>query len=334
MLYNANSTIYMGVTGLWSFLRKHADVALQPLNPSHLHGHKIAIDAGMLFTTALKVSITDDPEEKWRPVFINMVIRKVQWVINAGATPIIILDGIAPAVKKHAHDKRAIARSNAVNQLTAARIEGDKTAILKALRNAARLTREMETAVTDSLVEAGIEVIRAPGEAEVECARMSLDNEVWGVATEDGDALICGARRVLRGICSACPNGGTLVTRDQVLKVLDLTPEQMRWMAVLAGTDFHPGLKGVGCARARKLVQPYANPTDNLHEIVKEVQLHEGLCMAAMQFGDWSTTGDVHPDMPHECHEPLQKKIRIDAEGTPIGNTEENFHGACIEFTL
>lgn len=324
----------MGVTGLWSFLRNHAEVALQPLNPIHLRGHKIAIDAGMLFTTALKVSVTDDPEEVWKPTFINMVNRKVQWVINAGATPIIILDGPAPAVKKHAHDKRAAARANANKQLEAARTADDKTAILKALRSVARLTTELETAVTDSLTEAGIEVIRAPGEAEVECARMSLDNEVWGVATEDGDALICGARRVLRGICSACSNGGTLVIRDQVLKVLDLNPEQIRWMAVLSGTDFHAGLKGVGCARARKLVQPYTNPKDNLAEIVKDVQLHEGLCIAAVQFGDWTTTDEMHPDAFCECYEPLQKKIRLDADYTESSNAEDSFNDVCIEFTL
>ena len=308
---------------MWSFLRNHAGNAFCPLTSAQLTGRTIAVDAGMLFTTALKVSVTDEPEIVWRPVFINMVMRKIKWLTDAGATPVIVLDGTAPEVKKHAHDKRAAARAAAFEKLELARIANNKVDIVKALRNSSRLTPDLEAAAADTLKDAGIEVIRAPGEAEVECARMSLENQVWGVATEDGDALICGARRVIRGICSACANGGSVIDRDLILRTIELTPEQFRWMAVLSGTDFHPGVKGVGCARAVKAVKPYPVPGDVIQEIVKDESIHEGLFIAVEQFGKWSTeNAHVATEVADE-NTPEDVKVADEKTSEDVKVTEE-----------
>lgn len=288
----------MGVTGLWSFLRVNAPGSFEALSAeADMNGRRIAVDGGMLLTTALKITITDASRKEWVPCFVNSVMRRLSDVVGMGATPVIVLDGKAPTVKSHAHARRSAARERAEDKLRECRELGDKEGLLKALRASARMTRELECLATDAIIGAGLEVRRAPGEAEVTCAQMALSGEVWAVASEDGDTLVCGAPRVIRGVCTNYPSGPTLVRLGKILEELRLTPTQLRWMATLAGTDFHPGVPRVGCVRACKLIRAYVNPTVSLPELVADAGLHDGLLAAMRQFGDWKL-----PDK-EECDE-------------------------------
>ena len=199
--------------------------------------------------------------------------------------PIVVLDGDHPTCKSHAHNKRAKARLAAEKKLSHCIATGDIEGSLRAKRAVCRLTAWLELVAIRAMLAAGIEVEKAPGEAEERCAQMCLNGEAWGVVGEDGDTLICGAPWLLRGICQ----GGRLclVGRDAMLNELDISPVQIRWLAALSGTDFHPGVPQVGPARARKLVLSYGDPDKSISSIVKDTSLHSGLRLAASQFGDW-----------------------------------------------
>jgi 5'-3' exonuclease len=46
----------------------------------------------------------------------------------------------------------------------------------------------------------GVPVLEAPGEAEAQCAQLSKEGAVYGVSTEDMDALTFGTARLVRNL--------------------------------------------------------------------------------------------------------------------------------------
>ena len=279
----------MGVGGFWSFLRAHASgcFAYEDEHPLDLEGLRFCVDGTMLLTSALKSTITLE-DETWIPAFVGSVLKRLERVIKlTGRCPIVVVDGDHPECKSHAHVQRTKARLMAEKKFAEGVAAGDVDASLKAKRAACRVNDELEGMVLRALVAAGVEVEKAPGEAEDRCAQMCLSGEAWGVVGEDGDTLICGAPWLLRGICQ----GGRLclVGRDKMLTELNISPKQLRWLAALSGTDFHPGVPQVGPTRARKLLLPYLDPDIALVTIVKDASLHPGLRLAVRQFGDWDT---------------------------------------------
>ena len=241
----------MGVAGLWSFLRAHAADAFtyeDEAGTLGLYGRVLCVDGAMMLTSSLKTTVTLDEDPEWLPLFMGSVLHKVSKIIRlTRRMPIVVLDGQHPDSKSFAHENRKKARMAAENKLRHCLSIGDEEGALKAKRACSRVSDSLEEIATLTLTEAGVPVQRAPGEAEGYCAEMCLSGEAWGVVGEDGDTILCGAPFLIRGICQ----GGRicLVSRDAVIKSLGLDPIQLRWMAALSGTDFHPGIRGVGPAR-------------------------------------------------------------------------------------
>ena len=286
----------MGVGGFWSFLRSHAAGCFHfdDESPLRLEGRRLCVDGAMLLTASLKISLTLEEEEAWRPAFVRSVLRRIEVVLRlTGRMPLVVLDGDHPSSKSHAHQQRAKARAASEQRLAQCIAAGDLEGTLRAKRAVCRVTPRLEALAIGALEAAGVPVERAPAEAEDRCAEMCLAGEAWGVVGEDGDTLICGAPWLLRGVCQ----GGRLclVARDAMLRELDLSPVQLRWLAALSGTDFHPGVPQVGPARARKLVLPHPDPGDSLAALVKDASLHAGLRGAAEQFGHWGAAPPPSP---------------------------------------
>jgi flap endonuclease-1 len=80
---------------------------------------------------------------------------------------------------------------------------------------------------------------------------MCIRGDVDWVATEDVDALVFGAPKVLRGITTSSP---TLVSLASVLEQLEMTYETFVDMCILSGSDFTPKPKGFGPATSYKLL--------------------------------------------------------------------------------
>ncbi|CDO74615.1 hypothetical protein BN946_scf184325.g2 [Trametes cinnabarina] len=119
-----------------------------------------------------------------------------------------------------------------------------------------------------SLAEAfGYSWLQAAGEAEAELAQMNKLGIIDAVLTEDSDALLFGARVVIRKSVPpsmVCPINGltvasspsfkrtdpdivTICRADDVLNVAGLAPADLLLLALLLGSDYDPaGLSGCG----------------------------------------------------------------------------------------
>jgi len=126
----------------------------------------------------------------------------------------------------------------------------------------------------------GIPFVEALSEAEAQSAYMALKGEVWAASSKDYDSLLFGAPRLLRYLTISgrefLPSKGVsrplkpeLIELDKFLSNHEITREQLIDIAVLIGTDFNEGLKGIGPKTALNLVKNHGK-VENLPGDLKE----------------------------------------------------------------
>jgi flap endonuclease-1 len=112
----------------------------------------------------------------------------------------------------------------------------------------------------------GVAIVEAPSEAEAQAAHMARRGDVWAAASKDYDALLFGAPRLVRFLTLSgrefLPSQGTfrpitpeLIDLERMLDALEITRPQLIDLGLLVGTDFHPGIKGIGPKKALALVR-------------------------------------------------------------------------------
>jgi len=170
-----------------------------------------------------------------------------------------LLEGLAATDPDAADDlqrvRDAVARAAKLTdaQLGAARTVQLEDEVTAAKRRVTRLDPAMIQDCTRVLEAVGVAVVRAPHDGERYAAALCRDGHADAVATEDFDALVAGAPAVLRKAGSQ----QAFLHRLADLEAHGLTTQQLRWVAILCGTDWHPGVKGFGAKTAVKALKEY-----------------------------------------------------------------------------
>jgi len=126
----------------------------------------------------------------------------------------------------------------------------------------------MQDDATRVLELLGIPYVQAPEEAEAQAAYMAMRGDVWAANSRDYDSLLFGAPRLVRYVTISgqefLPSRGVvrplvpeLIELEELLGHLEITREQLVDMAILIGTDFNKGAKGIGPKTALKLMKQY-----------------------------------------------------------------------------
>ncbi|MEM2678031.1 MAG: flap endonuclease-1 [Thermofilaceae archaeon] len=127
----------------------------------------------------------------------------------------------------------------------------------------------------------GFPIVDAPHDAEAQAALIVSRGEAWAVASQDWDSLLYGAPRLVRYVTltgfewlpskmAARKLEPELVELDRLLSSLQLTRRQLVEVAVLSGTDYNKGVKGIGPKRAYKLIKLYGS-LDRLPSRIREL---------------------------------------------------------------
>jgi len=146
-----------------------------------------------------------------------------------------------------------------------------------------RLTGEMVAEARELLRLLGVPTLAAPSEGEAQAAHMAAKSSgVWAAASKDYDALLFWAPRLVRFLTISgkefLPSRGTF--RPIVPETLELARLLEAWridraalvdVALLVGTDFNEGVKGIGPKKALKLVQDYGRIEQMPSDIQKSV---------------------------------------------------------------
>ena len=172
-------------------------------------------------------------------------------------TPVFVFDGAVVDLKDDEVEKRREQREQYEDALEDARERGDQIAIARLESRTQRLTETIIETTRELLELLDVPVVDAPAEGESQCAHMARRGTVDYAGTEDYDALLFGAPYTLRQLTSK--GDPELMDFEATLDAHGLTWEQLVDVAILCGTDFNPGITGVGPKTAVKLVREHGD---------------------------------------------------------------------------
>lgn len=237
-----------------------------------LKGKQIAIDAFntlFQFLTIIRDRMTGQPLMNSKGQItshLSGLLYRTTKFIEAGLRPVYVFDGEPPAFKAGVVEERKTAREVAHVRWQFALAEGDHERALKSAKMSAKLTGEMIEQSKRLLTFMGVPWVQAPSEGEAQCATMCSQKLVWASASQDWDSLLFGSPRMIRNLSVSgrkkIPKTGAyvevkpeLLELRTVLSDLGINREQLILIGMLCGTDFNPGIYGIGPKKALALVK-------------------------------------------------------------------------------
>jgi flap endonuclease-1 len=240
-----------------------------------LRGRTLAVDGhGELYQFLALIRLRDGTplqDSKGRITsHLNGLFYRVTRLISEHAVRLVfVFDGAPPALKAREVAKRRAVRERYQEEQAAALARGDVASAYAKATMTSRLTREMVGEARELLRLMGVPVVQAPSEGEAQAAHMAASSDaVWAAASKDYDSLLFGAPRLVRFLSISgkefLPSQGTFrsivpetIELDRLLQQWRIDREGLIDLALLVGTDFNDGIKGIGPKKALKLVQEH-----------------------------------------------------------------------------
>ncbi|MDT7859799.1 MAG: flap endonuclease-1 [Candidatus Calditenuis sp.] len=181
---------------------------------------------------------------------------------------VYVFDGQPPELKKETIRKRVEAKKVAAEKYEQAVKAGDIEAARKYASQTASLEEYMLQSAKELLEAMGVPYVMAPSEGEAQAAYMAMKGYVWASASQDYDSILFGSPRLVRNLSVVgrrkLPGrkeyvevSPELIRAEKLFASLNLTREQLIDMAILIGTDYFEGVKGVGPKRALQLIREF-----------------------------------------------------------------------------
>jgi flap endonuclease-1 len=248
-------------------------VTKQTISLSVLRGRTLAVDGhGELYQFLALIRLRDgtplkDSTGRITSHLAGLFYRVTRLIAEHGVRLVFVFDGVPPALKAEEVAKRREVRKRYELEHAAALARGDTAAAYSKATMTSRLTREMIGEARELLRLMGVPVVQAPSEGEAQASHMAATSPgVWAAASKDYDALLFGAPRLVRFLTISgrefLPSQGTF--RPIVPETIELARLLDTWridreglvdLALLVGTDFNQGVKGIGPKKALTLVQ-------------------------------------------------------------------------------
>jgi flap endonuclease-1 len=251
-------------------------VVKETIRLEDLRGKTLAVDGnGELYQFLALIRLRDgtplrDGSGRVTSHLSGLFYRTTRLIADYGLQLVFVFDGAPPALKSAELERRRAMRQRYDEELKAARAAGDLARAYSKSTMTSRLTREMVSEAIQLLRLMGIPSVEAPSEAEAQAAHMARSGAVWAAASKDYDSLLFGAPRLVRFLTISgrefLPSRGVsraiapeLIDTGRMLAALQITREQLVDLAILVGTDFNDGIKGIGPKKALALVQRHGS---------------------------------------------------------------------------
>lgn len=203
-------------------------------------------------------------------------------LVESGIRPVYVFDGKPPDLKRATIEERRERKEKAREELAEAQEEGDTARAFSKAQQTSYLDRDMVAEAKGLLDALGVPWVQAPSEGEAQAAHMAARGDAWAACSQDFDALLFGAPRLVRNMAVTgkrkLPGKSVwvdvepeLIELESVLSTLGVTRSQLVDAGILVGTDFDPGVKGVGPKRAVKLVKEKGALVDVLSHLEADV---------------------------------------------------------------
>lgn len=242
---------------------------------SELKGKVIAVDAfNALFQFLTSVRQPDgtplqDSKGRITSHLSGLFYRNIS-LLSEGMKLIYVFDGEYNPLKAKTQQKRRDAQDAAQEKFRTAQEEEDALAMHKYARGFAKIDSQMIEESKELLRAMGIAVYQAAGEGEMQCAELVKRGEAYAVASQDYDAIVVGADRLIQNLTLArkrkTASGYILISPEmieyqRVLNGLGIDSDQLISLAIIVGTDFNPGgIRGMGPKKSLALVSSMKYP--------------------------------------------------------------------------
>jgi flap endonuclease-1 len=266
----------MGVQRLGELMFKKA------VSMEELGGRILAIDALNYLYAFLSVVRQPDGtplmDRKMRVTsHLSGVFYRTVNLLESNIQPIFVFDGEAPILKKETIKERKETREEAKEKWEEALTLGDLTAARKYAQLSSSLSDGMIQESKNLIECIGVPWVQAPSEGEAQAAYMTKKGDAWSTGSQDYDSILFSSPTLVRNIVISgrrkLPGKNVyvkiepeLVDAAQSFTNLGVTREQLIEVAILLGTDYNPGIKGVGPKTALKLVREYGSADHALRE--------------------------------------------------------------------
>ncbi|RLG21200.1 flap endonuclease-1 [Candidatus Micrarchaeota archaeon] len=254
-----------------------------------LKGRKISIDAFNTLYQFLSIirqfdgSPLKDSQGRVTSHLSGLFYRTVR-LFEKEIRPAYVFDGEPPVMKEETVEERKKIRAEAKEKWEEAVIRGDMENARKYAQASSKLTAEMIEESKKLLEYMGVPVIQAPSEGEAQAAYIAAKGDVWASASQDYDSLLFGSPILIRNLTITgkrkLPGKSVYVdvlpekiSLQTVLDELKISREDLIEIAMIIGTDFNKGVKGIGPKKALALVK--AGKT--VEEVYKEHNISEDI---------------------------------------------------------
>jgi flap endonuclease-1 len=259
-------------------------IVKQTVSLDELRGRILAVDApGELYQFLALIRLRDgtplrDSTGRITSHLAGLFYRTTRLIAEHGLRLVFVFDGAPPERKAAEIERRRAVKRRYDEEYADALRAGDLPKAYSKATMTSRLTREMMSDARALLRLMGLPTVQAPSEAEAQAAHMAKSGGAWAAASKDYDALLFGTPRLARFLTISGkeflpsqnafrPIVPELIELDRLLDVLAITREQLIDLAILVGTDFNEGIKGIGPKKALKLVREHGRIEDMPAEI-------------------------------------------------------------------
>ncbi|MDP3917369.1 MAG: flap endonuclease-1 [Nanoarchaeota archaeon] len=191
-------------------------------------------------------------------------------LLSQGIKIAYVLDGFPPELKVKTQERRHEGKIKAEKNYEEAKEDGNEDLMLKYSKQFIRLTRQMTDESKELIQALGMPVIQAPAEADAQISYLCKKGDVWSASTTDFDTLLHGCPRVITNLTlsqkkkassgSIIKISPEMIELGEVLNNLKISQEQLISLAILVGTDYNSGIKGIGPKKALKIVAELKTP--------------------------------------------------------------------------
>ena len=191
-------------------------------------------------------------------------------MIEAKIKPVYVFDGVPHPLKKKTIEKRKERKLKAEEEWKKALEAGDLVKAKQKAMQTSRVTDEIVKQSKELLKLLGIPFVQAPEEGEAQASYMVKKGVAYAAGSQDFDCLLVGAPVLVQNLTSSTRRklpGKKTYTRitplqirlQENLKKMGITQKQLVDMAILIGTDFNEGIKGIGPKTSLKLIKKTGN---------------------------------------------------------------------------
>ena len=257
------------------------------IKAEELSGQRIAIDGYNVlyqFLTSIRQadgSLLTDSEGRVTSHLSGIFFRFSKLVEN-GIRLCVVFDGKPPQLKMNLLEERRQRKIKAQIEWEAAVEAGDR----ETARTKAQQTTRLESHMIDDskklLDLLGIPWVEAPSEGEAQVASLLEQGMVDYGASQDFYTVLFGASKFIRNLTLSgrrkLPKqqkwvevSPEIVDLETSFQKLEINREQLIDVAILMGTDFNPGIDGIGPKRGLKLIQEFGKAEGALEKLGKEI---------------------------------------------------------------